>query len=212
MADHREGGSMPDVGDADGIIVLEKPDFTMRTINRDGSEAKMCGNGLRCLIQFLIDLGIHRDVYHVNTLSGQLQGWAENNEIVVTLPKPSPIEQIKVDDYTFFFLTVGVPHAVCFEPIDDFIAFGQKYVAHPAFGPAGTNVNHATIQGGILHVRTFERGVGKETGACGTGCCASAIASKLPSPIRVLTYSEEILTLTLSPLTLRGKVSIIGSL
>lgn len=212
MVDHREGELIPDIGNADGIILLEKPDYTMRIFNRDGSEAEMCGNGLRCFIQFLIDLGIKQDLYTVKTLSGELQGWAEKDEIVVTLPEPSPIQKIELDGYIFSFLTVGVPHAVCFDPIDDLPSFGQKYEAHPAFGPAGTNVNHATIQDDFLHVHTFERGVGRVTGACGTGSCASFIASDLPSPMKVKTYSGEILTLTLSPLTLRGKVTILGPL
>lgn len=209
MVDHREGGPLPDVGDADGLILLQ-PGCTMRIFNRDGSEAEMCGNGLRCFIQFLIDLGIEQEIYHVQTLSGKLTGWAEEGEIVVTLPDPTAIREMTVDGHLFYFLTVGVPHAVCFDPIEDFEAFGKHYVAHPAFGLAGTNVNYVSDEGDLLYVRTFERGVGKETGSCGTGSAASFIASKRPSPQKILTYSGEILTLTHSPLTLRGKVTILS--
>lgn len=207
MVDHRTDVPIPPVGDCDGIILFENPDFTMRIFNADGSEAEMCGNGLRCFIQFLIDLGIKKEIYTIKTLSGQLQGWEEEGEIVVTLPQPTPPQKLHIDGYTFFFLTVGVPHAVCMDPIDDFTSFGKKYLNHPAFGPKGSNINHATICDGILHVRTFERGVNRETGACGTGSLASAVVSKLPSPIRVQTSSKEILTLTVSPPTLRGKVT-----
>lgn len=216
MIDRRNGGSWPDiqelVGDADGVIFLENPHFTMRIFNRDGSEAQMCGNGLCCFIQFLIDLGISQKRYTVHTKAGDLEGWPVEDMIEITLPKPSELTQIYVDGHTFSFINTGVPHAICFEPIEDVLFFGQKFVKHPAFGPEGTNVNVCAIRDGKLHVRTFERGVNKETGACGTGAVACALASKLPSPIYVIPSSQETITVNLSPLTLQSKVAIVAPL
>ena len=217
MVDRRESINQSNdisqlVGSADGVIFLEKPNFSMRIFNRDGSEAEMCGNGLCCFIQFLSDLGIEQKRYLVHTKSGDLEGWKKNDTIEVTLPKPSAIQIIKVDGYTFSFLNTGVPHAVCFDQVSDFEAFGKKFVTHPAFGPQGTNVNVCTVSNGKLYVRTFERGVNKETGACGTGAVACAIASKLPSPINVIASSKETLKVNLSPLTLQSKVAIVGAL
>ncbi len=199
------------VGEADGVIVLEHPNLTMRIFNRDGSEAEMCGNGLCCFIQFLSDLGIERERYLVHTKSGDLEGWKVDDTIEITLPKPSGIKELTVEGYTFSFLNTGVPHAVCFGEVSNFHAFGQKFVHHPAFGPAGTNVNLCKHQDGLLYVRTYERGVNKETGACGTGAVACALASKLPSPIKIIASSGQMLTVNLSPLTLQSKVAIVGA-
>ena len=62
----------------------------MRIFNRDGSEAEMCGNGLRCFIHFLKELGIQREIYHVETLAGIQRGWFVDQEICVQLIPSGP--------------------------------------------------------------------------------------------------------------------------
>ncbi|MCH9609154.1 MAG: Diaminopimelate epimerase [Chlamydiales bacterium] len=188
----------------DGFILHEKPS-TMRIFNRDGSEAEMCGNGLRCFIQYLIDQGSKESRFSVKTRSGTLYGWEEKGEICVTLPPPSPPKKIVADGIPFILINTGVPHAVC----TDLNALSKHFVHHRAFGPKGANITHYQVKGDLLKVRTFERGVNRETESCGTGSCAAAIVSNLPSPITVEARSKEKLTVTLSPLTLRGSVSIL---
>jgi len=73
-----------DIKRVDGVILVEPPvdgDVFMRIFNRDSTEAEMCGNGLRCLIHFLKELGIERTVYHIDTLAGQHKGWCVANVI-----------------------------------------------------------------------------------------------------------------------------------
>lgn len=210
---------LPEIGNADGLICVESApnaDALMRIFNRDGSEAEMCGNGLRCLIHFLKELGLQRDVYQIETLAGRHEGWLDSEGVCIRMPSPS---QLKLNvEKGIHFLNTGVPHAVLFEesiediPVD---LRGRELRRSPLFAPAGANVNFASLRdGSSVTLRTFERGVEAETLACGTGAVATAlIAHKiygLPSPITVWVRSGDKLKITFntewSEITLQGPV------
>ena len=207
LADNREGffdvRQVPLVCqqyEVDGLIFVETAqdaDAFMRIYNRDGSEAEMCGNGLRCFIHFLKELGIERTVYEVETKAGRQRGWFSHEEICVQLSSPTHLSTHVTPNC--HFINTGVPHAVLFvgelEKID--VALEGKKIRHsPLFAPAGANVNFVTQRGnGTLAIRTYERGVESETLACGTGATAAALVAHklydLPSPIDVYVRSGE---------------------
>jgi len=171
---------------ADGVLALEKTkraDFRMRVFNADGSEAEMCGNGLRCAVLFK---GIKRTA-RVETKAGIYEGEiSAKDRVKVKMQEPTdprldfPIEvggrKIKVN-----FINTGVPHAIIFvEGVDkiDAEGIGSQIRYHDEFKPKGTNVNFLEIiDDNNIKIRTYERGVEGETLACGTGSVASAIIS-----------------------------------
>lgn len=198
--------------DVDGAILLEKSataDFKMRTINRDGSEAKMCGNGMRSLIRFLEELEISQKIYHIETGSGTHQGWTHQDEVCVQLPALKTSRwnlsiPLEARSYIGHFLHTGVPHVVIFvNDLDkiDVEGVGKQIRHHSLFGPEGVNVNFATLK--PLQVRTYERGVEGETEACGTGAVAAALAAAklhdLFSPIKIAVRSKQELKISFTP-------------
>lgn len=173
---------------ADGMLVLEKSkiaDFRMRVFNADGSEAEMCGNGLRCAVLFA---GIKRKV-KVETKAGIYEGEiTAKNKVKVKMQEPKDLRlnfpinvcgrEIKVS-----FVDTGVPHAVVFveglEKINP-EEIGPEIRHHDEFKPKGANVNFVElIDDANIKIRTYERGVEGETLACGTGSVASAIISRV---------------------------------
>lgn len=141
---------------ADGVILLQRSrraSIKMRIINSDGSEAEMCGNGLRCLLHFAKRLQI--DVETVETMLRIHQVMGDWVELGTPLLKGDVID-------------TGVPHLVLFE------AFDLKK-AHALREEHNANVNFVSKGRGGLYVKTYERGAG-ETLCCGTGCAASAFA------------------------------------
>lgn len=200
---HRQKG----IG-ADGVILLEcstEADFRMRIFNADGSEAEMCGNGIRCLMKFAKEMGIHKTSCFIETLSGILKASHQGEEnVAVEIGEPKENKwDIKIGPHKGNFLDVGVPHFVIFSdkietyPLDKEGPF-LRY--HPYFGHRGTNVNVAEIVGDRkIKIRTYERGVEGETLACGTGATAVALAAaytlKIEGPLQIETRSGEILTI-----------------
>ncbi len=194
---------------ADGLILAGKPesedaDVRMRMFNADGSEAEMCGNGIRCLAKFVYEKRIvekHRIV--VETLAGlmTLELEVEDSKVrwvKVDMGKSSfnrsdlPMmgegdfidEEINISGSTFkaSCVSMGNPHCVVFvEGLEDFPVerWGPLIEKHPLF-PDRVNVEFAEDLGDSrIKVRTWERGCG-ETLACGTGACAvTAVAEKL---------------------------------
>lgn len=184
----------------DGCILVGHStvaDASMRIFNRDGTEAEMCGNGLRCFIHFLRDLGIEREIYRVETLAGVQKGWFVENEVCVELTPPKDLK-LDYSDH-LHFLNTGVPHAVCFvEDVEtiDVEQQGRSLRHASKFAPAGANVNFVMLRDQYtISIRTYERGVEKETLACGTGAMAAALISShihhLSSPINVWVRSGE---------------------
>lgn len=177
---------------ADGVILLQN-DFRMRIFNSDGSEAESCGNGLRCLMKFLLHLGFPKKAYRITTGNRVVEADFVGDRVSVRMGAPRDIQSHMIDGYRVHSLDTGVPHVVSFvsdvEKID-LATLGSFFRHHPIFLPRGTNVNFAEIQSdGSIRVRTYERGLEGESLACGTGAAAVAfIASQtqnLPNPIQI---------------------------
>lgn len=192
---------------ADGLILAcrsSRADVMMRIFNADGSEAEMCGNGIRCLAKFCYEKGIvKKQMFNVETLAGIKRIWLSLNmdeeveKVKVNMGEPSfdredipmhgkgqCIDQIleaNGEVYRVTCLSIGNPHCVIF--VDDVSSIlvekiGPRLEKHTAF-PKGTNVEFVQIiNSNEIKVRVWERGVG-ETLACGTGACASVIAGNI---------------------------------
>jgi len=187
---------------ADGLIVAEpcvEADIRMRIFNPDGSEAEMCGNGIRCFARFVFDekivakkdmsvctlAGIMRPGLEME--NGQVSGVRvdmgkpvfENERIPVLSLTPAMENKIIVlgRELDVATLLMGVPHTVVLTKEGDGLdptLFGPAIETHEAF-PKKTNVNFVRVLGpGSLRITTWERGAGL-TLACGTGACASAV-------------------------------------
>jgi len=174
--------SVENSGNLDGVIFVERSEglFLMDYFNRDGSRGEMCGNGARSFLRFLYDEGFLAEEERTDflTFSGKLNGLVyKNGEVMVKMPDPSDFTIIESNGRIGYFLTVGVPHFVIFnEDIEniDIEETGRKIRYDKVF-PKGTNVNFVKIiKDSIIQVRTYERGVERETLACGTGTTACA--------------------------------------
>ena len=192
---------------ADGLLLCSNSrvaDAKMRIFNADGSEAEMCGNGIRCFAKYCYENNIvEKQDFTVETLSGIKHVWLSLNgnevgAVKVDMGTPNwqrsavPMigqgtcinEDLKVDDETFKVtcLSMGNPHCIIFVNCVDCVPveeIGAKIENHKAF-PNRTNVGFAEVLStNELNLRVWERGCG-ETLACGTGTCAAvAAANKL---------------------------------
>lgn len=196
---HRQKG----IG-ADGIIFLENSarcDAKMRIFNADGSEAEMCGNGMRCFAKFLFEIGFPKKKYLIETMHRELTIEPTHDDEIKTLMGEAKDLQLdfKIDHETLHYTDTGVPHAVIFvENLAEVDVYkkGQYYRNHPRFQPQGANINFVEIKDKqTIAIRTYERGVENETLACGTGAAGCAIITAIryntPSPIIVETRSGE---------------------
>ena len=181
---------------ADGLILLDSSsvaDVRMRIFNADGSEAEMCGNGIRCLAFFAYEQGyIQESSFRVETLGGimtpSLSFDDTGNIESITVDMGSPLD-ISLDNtfealgktYPYSYTLLGVPHALVYvEDIEQFPVemVGPILEKHSHF-PKGSNINFAQQIGqDKIAVRTWERGAGA-TLACGTGSCSVAVLSHL---------------------------------
>ncbi len=173
---------------SDGLIFIgrsDAADFSMRIFNADGSEAKMCGNGIRCVGKYVHDRGLtEKTDISVETLSGikRLTLELENGKTVsvgVKMGAAEASDEIKVEGLSIIPVSVGNPHAVIFcrdaetEALTD---IGRALNISPEF-PGGVNVELVSRLGQrALRMRVYERGSGV-TLACGTGACAAAAAA-----------------------------------
>ena len=183
----------------------------MRMFNADGSEGKMCGNGVRCVGKYVYDSGIARkETITIETLSGiktlrmQVEGGRAVAATVdmgapVLTPKEIPADfpgeravsvPLTVDgkEYKVTCVSMGNPHAVVFIDFDpmelDLPKIGPLFEHHPAF-PEGVNTEFIQqLDEKTLKMRVWERGSG-ETWACGTGTCASVVAAVLNGRCRM---------------------------
>jgi len=190
---------------SDGLILIgkatqEDADYSMRIFNNDGSEAMMCGNGTRCVAKYLHDKGItDKNPIRLQTLSGikilnlhlDEEGLVDTVTVDMGEPRLSQPEQfdesagdtLKADFRSFrgTFVSMGNPHFVTFvEDIKDIDIekFGKILERDEAF-PQRCNIEFAQLTGqGEVRTRVWERGSGI-TWACGTGACATAVASFL---------------------------------
>ena len=196
---------------ADGVILLErslKADFRMRIYNADGSEASMCGNGVRCLAAFAKRIGaLSKDSLLLETLHRLHKVTFHQDLIEVEMgePKEHLLEEIETSKgpLKIALYNTGVPHAVLFvEDVEavNLATIGPEIRYHKSFAPHGVNVNVVSRKGDLLAIRTYERGVEDETLACGTGCTAAALAAfrhfGMASPITLETASREALIIS----------------
>ena len=182
----------------DGIILIcssDKADFLMRIFNADGSEGKMCGNGIRCVAKYVFDKGL-TDKHHleIDTLSGvkiidiapEARPGDEETWVTVDMGKPeieSLDETIVLPDGSSLngsVISMGNPHFVCYadeSPYDESVLVkGPLAEKHERF-PDRSNIEFARLIGkDEVEMRVWERGSG-ETMACGTGACATAAAA-----------------------------------
>lgn len=165
---------------ADGIIFMSKTkdvDFKMMYFNADGSES-FCGNGSRCAVKHAQYLGWISGQCIFTSNDGDHA--AEIDEETVKL-KMHDVDFIVVEDMGYI-LNTGSPHYIAYtERINelDLIKAAHEIRYSERFKEVGINVNYLEPKNGILHIRTYERGVEDETLSCGTGVTAAAIAHYL---------------------------------
>ena len=192
---------------ADGIICICAPvtagaDAMMRIFNADGSEGKMCGNGIRCVAKYVYDKGLtDKTTFTIETLSGikTIDVTLKDGKVAeasVDMGKPvlkcTDIPMISdhfvfVDQglviaedvvYNGTAVSMGNPHFVTFvDDVDslDLEKLGPLFEHHKLF-PEGVNTEFVqVIDKNTVKFRVWERGSG-ETWACGTGACAVAVA------------------------------------
>ena len=192
---------------SDGLIVInpsEKADFKMSMYNADGSEGKMCGNGIRCVAKYVYDNKMtDKTTITVETLSGikTLELNVKNDKVEtvkvnmgtpILLPKDVPVvsdkdkvvdEPIVIDDkeYRITCVSMGNPHAITFiENTDDLEieTIGPKFENNPIFPDRVNTEFIQVLDRNTVKMRVWERGSG-ETFACGTGACATVVACVL---------------------------------
>ena len=180
---------------ADGLLVLETSrngDVRMRTINADGSEAEICGNGVRCAARWLDEAGAgERMAFETpaGTIHTEIIARAPEYQVRVAMGTPRIASFVVPGFSEASFVDLGNPHVVvfCEEPSAvDLEALAERLQRDPRL-PDGANVHVVAVESsGCLRVRHWERGVGL-TMACGTGavaCAAVAIAQrKVISPV-----------------------------
>lgn len=223
----------------EGLLCLnsserEDADFSVRFFNPDGSYGMMCGNGGRCAIRYAHRFGF-TDKVEVNfSLGTTLYSGVSGDIIDIYFPPPSLItdKSVAVDEieHNGTFVEIGTQHFVTKLNVnspDEFKKFeirelGKKIRNHQDFAPKGTNANFFLEWNGKLLLRTFERGVEAETGACGTGAISTVLAyfsknkaketmevipsSGIPLWVKIERKDDEIERIVLS-----GSAEIIGS-
>lgn len=203
---------------SDGLVLImpsEKADFRMRIFNADGSEAMMCGNATRCIGKYVYDKGLtDKTEITLETNSGikYLRLFISNNRVesvevdmnkAILKPADIPVKsnldlfvsqpvEVGGTEYNLTCVSMGNPHAVLFtKDIDNLNLekIGPLFENHEIF-PNRVNTEFVeVIDSHTLKMRVWERGSG-ETFACGTGACATAVASVLNG---FCNYDEEIL-------------------
>lgn len=173
---------------SDGMIWIlpsARADFRMRIFNADGSEAEMCGNGIRCLGKYVFERGLTaRTELTVETGAGvrTLRLFPENGvvrSVSVEMGTARIGAAFSLGGETLYPVSMGNPHAVAFTKTPDearLRELGTQLQTHPLF-PDGGNLELVCPEGeNRLRMRVWERGSGI-TLACGTGACAAAFAA-----------------------------------
>lgn len=192
---------------SDGLILICKSDiadFKMRMFNYDGTEAEMCGNGIRCVGKFVYDKGLtKKDNITVETLAGIKklkfnikEGNVETVEVDMGEPILEPdkipviseeaiVKNLKIkareNEFKFTCVSMGNPHAITI--VDNTKDFNiEKYgpvLEKDEHFPRRANIEFIElVDKNNIKMRVWERGAG-ETLACGTGACASVVACAL---------------------------------
>ncbi len=177
----------------DGVVFILKSEVAhckMRMFNIDGSEGKMCGNAVRCVAKYMYERkNIKETSIKIETLSGiKFVSVSDNFYTVdmgeVSFYNPNNKEkdlrcQFQVtalgEIYDLTTVSVGNPHAVIFQSVNDFCKIGSLIEKNPIFID-GINVEFVMVKNDYLDVKVWERGSGR-TLSCGTGACAVAFAA-----------------------------------
>ena len=192
---------------SDGLILIcksDSADFKMRMFNSDGSEAEMCGNGIRCVGKFVYDKGLtDKTIVKIETLAGiktlvlnTKDGKVETARVdmgepileaekIPVISKEQPVKNLELEaenkKFKFTCVSMGNPHAITIvENTKEFDVekYGKILEVDKAF-PKKANIEFAQIiDKENIKMRVWERGAG-ETLACGTGACASVVACAL---------------------------------
>ena len=192
---------------SDGLILIcksEVADFKMRMFNSDGSEAEMCGNGIRCVGKFVYDKGLtNKTTVKIETLAGiktlilnTKDGKVETARVdmgepileaekIPVISTEEPVKNLELEaenkKFKLTCVSMGNPHAITIvENTKEFDVekYGKVLEVDKAF-PKKANIEFAQIvDRQNINMRVWERGAG-ETLACGTGACATAVACNL---------------------------------
>lgn len=193
---------------SDGLILIcasDICDFKMKMYNMDGSEAQMCGNGIRCVGKFVYDKGLTNKteitvetlagvkVLNLNVKNGKVETVKvdmgepilEAEKIPVISDEKEQVKNLKIvtldKDFNFTCVSMGNPHAITIvENVDSFDVekYGSVLEIDKHF-PEKANIEFIQIiNRNTIKMRVWERGSG-ETMACGTGACATAVACNL---------------------------------
>ena len=191
----------------DGVIFInpaKEADFEMEMWNADGTRSEMCGNGIRCVARYVYDFGLTDQKEFSIVSAGKVKYMTlyeqdgQISAVRVNMGQPileaeqipvradhSPVINVPIEvqgkEYRMTCVSMGNPHAVVFvDSTEDFPLeqVGPYFENHPCF-PNRTNTEFVqVIDRGRVRMRVWERGTG-ETLACGTGCCATAVACVL---------------------------------
>lgn len=197
---------------ADGVLILDKgnkADYKMRIFNQDGSEAEMCGNGIRCFAKYLYEKKIINNTeFEIETLAGVKKVKLEvegNTVVLVEVDMGKPIfefdeisvyyennakttynenelfEGIQINEFTVYPISMGNPHAVCFvNDVDEIdIEKAGKLIENYKYFPSKTNVEFVQIKNNSTIKVRVWERGVGETLSCGTGACSSAVISNL---------------------------------
>ena len=196
----------------EGVILVQKSavaDFRMVFFNPDSTEADLCGNGARCVAAFAREIGVVTSpAMTFETRAGLVDAEVSpSGAVKVWMPEPKNRRyglQVKVGD-TFVagdYVEAGVPHFIV--PCENIAAvdvegLGRALRLSDAFAPNGTNVDFVQfIPAHKAIIRTYERGVEAESGACGTGAVATAVVAvetkKMSLPVHIRTSQGYTLT------------------
>lgn len=190
---------------ADGVLYVlpgDDTDITMRIVNADGTEAEMCGNGIRCVAKYAYDQGVvGKEIFTIDSKGGVKEARVslgpDGKVSTVSVDMGAPTlngKNIPIDhegrfiDQPFVIgslrirgtaVSMGNPHFVTFSELAEgtIDRLGPEIEQHDFF-PNKTNVEFCKMVDNEIHVRVYERGAAW-TLACGTGACASAVAAAL---------------------------------
>ena len=169
---------------ADGLIFVQpKADAAaaVSVFNADGKEAEMCGNGLRCVAQFLLDHGCKKKELTLFVGAKRYLIRIEGQDILIDMGIPFIIEEGTLNGLSYLHINSGTSHFIHFcEDLcrSDFGQIAQNLRYHKHFSPSGVNINFVKLfPSRLLQMRTYERGVEGETPSCGTGAAAACVAA-----------------------------------
>ncbi|MCL2039881.1 MAG: diaminopimelate epimerase [Bacteroidetes bacterium] len=216
----------------DGLVIInnsDKYDFSMSFVNSDGTTGMMCGNGGRCAIYYYANMldTYQKDnliVFNLDDTDNIYYGSLHEDLVSIYFDIPYKINKKTITingiEYRGSFFEYPTPHFVIeVENVFnlDFKKTVKKIRNHPAFAPLGTNVDFFhKFSYNNLYLRTFERGVEKETGACGTGAIVTAVSFFLKygiilKELTIVPTSKSELYIKLSEIDGESKILLTGS-